>query len=108
MNRQRLETTFETRVTGWQINKETGLPEPVQTRYHIGHGQQLARRRLNDRRAELKARYADVILDAGRQNVLKNLPGETNRQLAARLRAETATTEAPAKPKRVRTKKAAA
>lgn len=40
-------------------------------------------------------------------NAPKNLPGETNRQLAARLRADT-TTEAPVKPKRVRAKKVAA
>lgn len=38
----------------------------------------------------------------------KHRPGETGRQLAARIRSETATTDAPAKPKRVRTKKVAA
>lgn len=38
----------------------------------------------------------------------KHQPGETGRQLAARLRAEVSVADAPAKPKRVRAKKAAA
>lgn len=48
-------------------------------------------------------RHFEAIRDIGR-NAPKNLPGETNRQLAARLRA--AATETPTKPKR--TKKVAA
>lgn len=44
------------------------------------------------------------------RSVMPNLPGETNRQFAQRMRAEAANTtvEAPAKPKRVRTKKVVA
>lgn len=107
MERQRLETDYETRQTGWQINQKTGLPEAVRTTYHIGHGQQLARQRLSERHAEANERSGHPTFS--------NRPGETNRQLAARLRADQpaddggrryvkfdTTTEAPAKPKRVK------
>lgn len=58
------------------------------------------------RKANL-ARF-EAAREIGR-NAPKNLPGETNRQLAARLRAEAEhASEAPAKPKRTRTKKVAA
>ena len=45
------------------------------------------------------------------RSVVPNRPGETNRQFAARVRAEAAaaeTSDVPTKPKRVRAKKAAA
>lgn len=48
MELHRLETTYETRQTGWGFD-DYGRPTPVRTTYHIGHGQQLARQRLNDR-----------------------------------------------------------
>lgn len=63
----RLETQYERRQTGWQINEKTELPEPVYTTYHIGHGQQLARTRLADRRVELMLRHKDQVDDVTRQ-----------------------------------------
>lgn len=74
----RLETQFEQRQTGWQINQKTGLPEPVITTYHIGHGQQIARRDLAARRAARSA-----ITHFTRK------AGETGRQLATRLQKTT-------------------
>lgn len=168
MNRQRLETVFETRVTGWGFD-DYSRPSPTHTTYHIGHGQQLARQRADERRTELATRHAgqgvgdlhtrqqtrSVTLKArkavekdrqrdataaelkafranpgvvsSRESVARraahrkaanaaraNTSPFKHLHRSARLRAEAAqviadtTTEAPAKPKRVRAKKAAA
>jgi hypothetical protein len=49
---ERLETLVERRLTG------IGPDGPIYKTYHIGHGQQLARKREAARRAELAARAA--------------------------------------------------
>lgn len=69
-----------------------------------GEGQMRQRQRDASRRSEVRDRFAGESAGVLRAN----LPGETNRQFAVRMRAEAAAVEAPTKPKRVRTKKAAA
>lgn len=86
----RLAPIHETRQVGWTTDRQTGLPKPVETVFIVGHGQQLARRRQEARRVEVSTRTGRVIF--------LNLPSETNRQLAARLRAD----DVPAKSKRAR------
>lgn len=43
----RLEPVFEKRQRGWTTDLVTGEPKPKIITYIIGHGQQLARRRLS-------------------------------------------------------------
>lgn len=61
---------------------------------HVGQGQMRARSRDAQRRMQAAARSGP--------ETIANLPGETNRQLAARIRAEASHDDAPARPKRVR------
>lgn len=79
--------------------------EPVTLRGHtIGHGAQLQALRLGDRRKVVTAQA-----DAASRVVAVNRPGETNRQLAARLRAPAEPDTKPAAaPKRTRKKAAVA
>lgn len=79
----RLPTQFETRLSGYGFDKY-GRPTQKYTTYHIGHGQQLARRREAARQAELTARSGGGSIAV----------------------TEVEATETPTKPKR--TKKAAA
>lgn len=78
---------------------------------HIGEGTERRRAREALRRDEQHRRYTEAgvgwVLVGGASSTLftKHNPGETGRQLAARLRAEQVGTE---KPKRTRAKKTAA
>jgi hypothetical protein len=40
----RLEPIIEHRIVGLKISRETGMPEPDQRAFIVGHGQQIARR----------------------------------------------------------------
>lgn len=90
MNRQRLETQHETRQTGWEIDKKTGLPRPVHTTYHIGHGQQLARQRADARHVELAARHAGQDDAITRQQLRRETLDVRKQQAAAAERQERA------------------
>lgn len=57
--------------------------KPISDGFHrFGHGQQLAAKRLDQRRKVVEQRAFNGPVEH------QNQPGETNRQLAARLRAE--------------------
>lgn len=79
---------------------------------HIGEGTLRRRAREQIRRGEINARFDDNSVFESRGRSLYRIahqPGETGRQLATRLRALDAhLADTPTKPKRVRTKKAAA